>query len=104
MPYIKQDKRDILDPAIAELFTLLINLQLDDESNNMEGNMNYIFTKLLKQCYGDSYGEINDALGVLSAVQLEFYRRVAAPYEDQKIYDNGDVEKINPHGAVDKQP
>ena len=58
----------------------------------MEGNMNYIFTKLLKQCYGDSYAEINDALGVISAVQLEFYRRVAVPYEDQKIYDNGDVD------------
>ena len=95
MPYIKQDKRDVLDPAIAELFTLLINLQLNTESNNMEGNMNYVFTKLLKQCYGESYGEINDALGVISAVQLEFFRRVAAPYEDQKIYDNGDVDKLS---------
>jgi len=92
MPYIKQDKRDILDPAVESLLTRLKQLQLDDDSNNMEGNMNYIFTKLLKQCYGDSYAEINDALGVISAVQLEFYRRVAVPYEDQKIYDNGDVD------------
>lgn len=94
MPYIKQERRDVLDPAIMEIFTLLINLQLDDESNNMEENMNYIFTKLLKQCYGDSAGEINDALGVLSAVQLEFFRRVAAPIYDQKIYDNGDVDRL----------
>lgn len=94
MPYIKQERRDVLDPAIMEVFTLLINLQLDDESNNMEENLNYIFTKLLKQCYGDSDGEINDALGVLSAVQLEFFRRVAVPIYDQKIYDNGDVDRL----------
>jgi hypothetical protein len=93
MPYIKQDKRDILDPVIDELMVALVNLEIDDPMNNMEGNINYVFTRLLKKCYGDSYAELNDALGVLSAVQLEFYRRVAVPYEDQKIYDNGDVEK-----------
>jgi len=93
MPYIEQSKRDILDPAIGSLLARLKQLQLDDNVDNMEGNINYIFTKILKQCYGDSYAEINDALGVISGVQLEFYRKVAAPYEDQKIYDNGDVEK-----------
>lgn len=93
MPYIIQDKRDVLDPVIDELMVALVNLQIDDEGNNMEGNINYVFTKLLKKCYGDSYGELNDALGILTAVQLEFYRRVAVPYEDQKIYDNGDVDK-----------
>jgi len=93
MPYIKQEKRDVLNPAIDKLMIALVNLQCDDDANNMEGNINYVFTKLLKNCYGDSYGEINDALGVIAAVQLEFYRRVAVPYEEQKIYDNGDVEK-----------
>jgi len=96
MPYIKQDKRDELDPAIASLFVRLINLQLGDETDNMEGNLNYIFTKLLRQCYGESSSEINDALGVLISVQLEFHRRVAAPHNDQLIYDNGDVDKIQP--------
>ena len=101
MPYITQDKRDALDPTIEELFTELLNLELKDKkNNNMEGNINYIFTKLLKQCYGESYGEINDALGVISAVQLEFYRRVAVPHEDQKIYDNGDVDKLNLKGET----
>lgn len=32
-------------------------------------------------------------LGVLSCVQQEFYRRVVAPYEDQKCRENGDVFK-----------
>ena len=91
MPYIKQEKREWLDPGIDELMIALVNLEIDDESNNMEENINYVFTKLLKKCYGNSYGELNDALGILSAVQLEFYRKVAAPFEDQKIYDNDDV-------------
>lgn len=40
---------------------------------------------------GIKYKHINDVLGVLGAVTAEFYRRVAAPYEDLKIRDNGDV-------------
>lgn len=32
-----------------------------------------------------------DALGALECCKLEFYRRVAAPYEDSKIISNGDV-------------
>jgi hypothetical protein len=38
-----------------------------------------------------SYRTINDVLGALEGAKLEFYRRVAAPYEDQKIQENGDV-------------
>ena len=93
MPYIEQEKRDILDPAIESLFVRLIDMQCKDEESNMEENINYVFTKLLKKCYGESYKEINDALGVISAVQLEFFRKVVTPYENQRQYDNGDVEK-----------
>ena len=94
MPYIKQENRDILDPEIENLFVRLINMQCTDEENNMEENVNYIFTKLLKMCYGESYEEINNALGVISAVQLEFYRRVAVPYENQAQFEHGDVENL----------
>jgi len=31
------------------------------------------------------------AMGVLSAITEEFYRRKVAPYEDEKIVENGDV-------------
>ncbi len=91
MPYIAQPKRDVLDPAINELYRLLVGLRLDDESDVTEGNLNYIFTRLLKMCYTNSYSEINDAIGVLACTQLEYYRTVAAPHEDQKMYENGDV-------------
>ena len=92
MPYIEQEKRDILDPAIESLFVSLIDMQCKNEENNMEENINYVFTKLLKKYYGESYEEINNALGIMSAVQLEYFRMVATPYSNQKIYENGDVD------------
>lgn len=35
--------------------------------------------------------EMGDLLGAIEAAKLEFYRRVAAPYEDKKCMENGDV-------------
>ena len=95
MPYIQQDKRDVLDDTIDELHELLLQMENFDgwDNNNMEGNINYIFTRLLMKCYGESYHDINNAMGVLSCVQQEYYRIVAAPYENQKQFENGEIEK-----------
>lgn len=95
MPYIIQEKRDALDPAIDELYHALVGLEADDENNNMEGNMNYLITRLMRKVYGTSYAEINAAMGMLTCVQAEHYRTQAAWYEDQKKHDNGDVESEN---------
>lgn len=92
MPYINQFKRDCLDAAVDNLHKALVDLELDDDTNNMEGNLNYSITRLLRTCYGKSYGEINDAIGVLQCIMLEHYRTIAVPYEDQKKFENGDVE------------
>ena len=58
------------------------------------GELNYAITMLLV-CYWETHGKnyqtINDILGALEGAKAEFYRRVAAPYEDQKIAENGDV-------------
>ncbi|MDE2097000.1 MAG: hypothetical protein KGL39_07125 [Patescibacteria group bacterium] len=56
------------------------------------GELNYAITKLLI-AYAQplSYQKINDVLGALEGAKAEFYRRVAAPYEDIKIQENGDV-------------
>jgi hypothetical protein len=48
-------------------------------------------TKILREIYPLRYFHINKAVGVLECVKLEFYRRVAAPYEDEKIKESGDV-------------
>ncbi len=95
MPYITQDKREVLDPAIEELITALRGLQSDDPEDNTEANLNYVLSRLLDRMYISSYREINNAIGMLFTTALEYYRRVAAPYEDQKRHDEGDVYNID---------
>jgi hypothetical protein len=101
MPYIKQDKRDMLDGTIEQLHQALVEMEIDDEMNNMEGNINYAITRLLMMVYGDrettNYAQINDAIGALECIKQEFYRKVAAPYEDQKSFENGDVARFREH-------
>lgn len=96
MPYIGQDKRNVLDPIIDELHRALVGLEIDDGNNNFEGNMNYLITRLIRKCYDTSYRNINDVVGMLECVKLEHYRTVAAPYEDQKKFENGDVDITTP--------
>jgi hypothetical protein len=81
MPYINPNKRVNLIP---ELETLPMDA----------GELNFVFTQVIQQYLmlnGKSYQRINDVLGALEGAKLEFYRRVAAPYEDVKIMENGDV-------------
>ena len=95
MPYISQDKRDVLDDAIDEVHHKLVELQMDDDQNNMEGNLNYVFSRLLLMVYGDKtstgYSDINDAVGVIENVKLNYARTVIDPYEKQKEFDNGEI-------------
>jgi hypothetical protein len=79
MPYIKQDRR-------------LPDTNLLHPQNT--GELNYLFTTIahtyLKQ-HGLNYQHLNDVIGALENAKLELYRRVASPYEDKKIQENGDV-------------
>ena len=92
MPYITNDKRAVLDPAIDQLQKALVDLELDSDDNNTQGNLNYAITRLLRLVYGARYQDVNDAIGLLECIKQEYYRTVAAPYEDQKKFDNGDVD------------
>jgi hypothetical protein len=85
MPYIRADLRPAIDAALKPLVEHL--READD------GQVNYAITRLLHGVYGPAlnYNRINRAMGVLACIQAEFYRRVAAPYEDKKIAENGDV-------------
>jgi hypothetical protein len=40
-----------------------------------------------------SYPKIAMITGVLENIKQEFYRRVASPYEDKKILENGDIKE-----------
>lgn len=92
MPYILQDNRDALDRSIQSLINDLRGLESDNPDNDMGGNLNYAFTKILMTCYGTRYREMAQAVSVLEMAKLEYYRKVAAPYEDQKEFENGSVD------------
>jgi ribosomal protein S3AE len=87
LPYIKSEKRKKYEKIIQELVTILKSLPPEE----VDGDLNYVVTKLLKEVYPLRYYHINKAVGVLECIKLEFYRRVAAPYEDLKIKESGDV-------------
>lgn len=79
MPYIESNRR----------------VQLDGfETPQNPGELNYMLTLLCIKYFkehGGRYQHINDIVGALQCCQLEFYRRVALPYEDNKKWINGDV-------------
>jgi hypothetical protein len=60
-----------------------------------EGDLNFAITCLVDEYVNHHqwprYTSINAAIGVLECLKLEFYRRIAAPYEDKKQLKNGDV-------------
>ena len=81
MPYINQEIRDALTPRTSV-------------DPGTPGPLNFQITKLIKnyiEINGLCYQNINDVVGALECAKAEFYRRVAAPYEDTKIEENGDV-------------
>jgi hypothetical protein len=83
MPYIKQENRF----GEEEMMYLL-----DDV--NSDGDLNYLITSIIDAYLrhrGLKYDSINSAIGVLECAKLELYRRIAGPYEDKKIVENGDV-------------
>jgi len=87
MPYITQDDRPQYDTVLAELIGLL----KEKPPESVDGHLNYVVTRVIKEVYPLRYYHVNKAMGVLECIQHEFYRRVAAPYEDTKIEQNGDV-------------
>ena len=84
MPYISTDARNRLASG---------------GSPENAGELNYAITRfvddyLRRMAEQDGrlrYAHLNEAMGVLECAKLELYRRVAAPYEDRKVEENGDV-------------
>ena len=80
MPYISKIRRD-------EMFE-------GDPTPLTVGELNFLLTMVVKEYLnskGLSYSTINDIMGALEGAKLEFYRRVAGPYENNKITENGDI-------------
>lgn len=79
MPYIskavKASLKDGRKPTVAGELNFTITTAVDS----------YLVTR------GVSYTSINEAIGALECAKLELYRRVAAPYEELKRAENGEV-------------
>lgn len=62
------------------------------------GELNYAITRLvdayLRDKGGVRYAHLNEVIGALECAKLELYRRVAAPYEDRKMAEAGDVYRV----------
>lgn len=89
MPYIAPEDRSDLEPhSTREAMTPgELNFQISSLCDGyLAGNLDY--------------QAINDVQGALACVMHEVYRRLAAPYEDQKLELNGDmfVTKVRPVG------
>ncbi len=85
MPYIQQDSRAIFDAEIDNLY-----------APTNPGDLNYIITqiclKYLKE-RGTNYQRINDVVGCLDCAKMEFYAKLARPYEEEKIKLNGGLKQ-----------
>lgn len=85
MPYIKNPgQRAEIDKHILTAVAKL----------SSEGDLNYAVSRLVDgwlSWRGVSYAELNRVIGVLECAKLELYRRIAAPYEDAKCRENGEV-------------
>ncbi len=84
MPYIIQERRDAIlagaDPKDAGELNFAITILVDKFLQN-KGRLRY--------------AHINEVVGAMECAKLELYRRIAIPYEDQKIAESGDVYRSN---------
>ena len=82
MPYIKKEDRGFFKRIY------------DVEIPRTPGELNYLLSIIVTEYLGEegiSYDSINEVIGVLECAKMELYRRVAVPYEQEKMESNGDV-------------
>jgi hypothetical protein len=98
MPYITPSQRLALDEPIDRLAEALVEQAhcLEGEAA-VAGLLNYAITRLALQAVHRRHGRLRYWLvalltGVLHTVADEFYRRLAAPYEDRQKDRHGDVD------------
>lgn len=97
MPYIKQEQREKLNSAIDELSDRIVSMVKSEDDSAFAGILNYVSTRLALSIIRKKFGKIRYWMiavitGVFKNVADEFYRRLAVPYEDKKIDEEGDVD------------
>ena len=79
MPYIPKKRRKEMKRPVCEIHNA--------------GELNNVLTLMILDYLPAEprYQDYNEVMGVLTCMQLEFYRRLVAPYEDRKRIENGDL-------------
>jgi hypothetical protein len=95
MPYIKEEQRKNLYALIDTLAEKIAKDAVDNDEQ-MCGRLNYTITKMIHAALEyegvtENYASYNELIGMLECAKLELYRKKVAPYEDNKIKENGDV-------------
>lgn len=84
MPYIEdKDKRE-MSPAIADLVMWI----------HSKGDLNYAICELVGRLISEnalSYTKMSEWIDAVHDAEAELRRRLLDPYEDIKIFENGDV-------------
>lgn len=83
MPYIKKEDRKQMDEVVKDM----VNKGVEPD-----GKLNYVLFKLCKDSVKQSYNNYKNYIAELTECSEEIRRRFLAPYEDNKIIENGDVE------------
>ena len=87
MPYIDPKARQELDALMDPLIDHINSLPTEGQ----DGELDYVFTRMLLSIYHPPFFNLNRAMGILTATLLEYYRVAVAPYEDEKIREFGPV-------------
>lgn len=98
MPYIDEEERKELDFAIDIMVDNILDnktgLNNPNDFSHFLGRINYCFSRIIMGVMKNiSYKNIAMATGVLENIKQELYRRIAAPYEDRKVLENGDIKE-----------
>jgi len=84
MPYIAEEGRPALNIPIQNLAELI----------ESKGDLNYVICELVGELILKtkiSYTQISEWIDAVDGAENELRRRLLDPYEDIKIFDNGDV-------------
>ena len=87
MPYIKLEDRANYDD---DIFDIVVHL---GENGWPSGHVNYVIFSIVLDWFRarPCYATICSIMGTLSSVAQEFYRKQAAPYEDEAEKKNGPI-------------
>jgi len=88
MPYVKPEVRERIDRG-----------GIPENTSELDYALSRIVNGYLMRKERVAYAELNEAVGALECAKLELYRRLLAPYEDEKIAQNGDVFTVTPRAT-----